>query len=243
MQFALLPHADRVISNSVSALRALHSRISPGRGFAIPNGVECSRYQFSLEMRNSQRAQWGVADRCVVVGLVGRLDPKKNHRLLIDALQRIRGQQPNVLAIFIGDGSATYRAELQAYAENEDVSANILWAGASDDLCAVYSALDILCLCSVTEGFPNVIAEAMCVGLPCVATDVGDVAELVGDCGWVVPGDDINALAQGLMQAWHALPTWNRDRPRRRMLEQFSVEALADRTLTALAPYLERSER
>lgn len=95
----------------------------------------------------------------------------------------------------------------------------------------------------MTEGFPNVVAEAMCVGLPCVATDVGDVAELIGDCGWVVPCNDAGALARGVMQASHALPTWDRDRPRRRMLEQFSVDALADRTLSALAPYLDRPVR
>lgn len=243
LQMALMPHADRVISNSSRALIGLGKRVTPGHGFAIPNGVEDERFRFSGEARASQRAAWGLEQGAVAVGLVGRLDPQKNHRLLIDALRLIRSDRPEVVVVFVGDGSAMYRAEVQAHAESLSMASRILWVGSSADLSAVYSALDILCLCSVTEGFPNVIAEAMCAGLPCVATDVGDVTELMGDCGWVVPSGDAHALAQGLLQACHALRSWDRDRPRRKMVEQFSVEKLADRTLAALAPYLGGSTR
>jgi glycosyltransferase involved in cell wall biosynthesis len=242
LQMAFLPLAERVISNSSRALRGLEKRVTAGHGFAIPNGVECERFLYSSDVRAEQRATWRLESSAVAIGLVGRLDPQKNHRLLVDALHSIRNERPEVIVVFVGSGSKAYQEEVQAHAERLGMAPRILWAGPSDDLSAVYSALDILCLCSVTEGFPNVIAEAMCVGLPCVATDVGDVAELMGDSGWVVPSGDAHALAQALLQACDALPAWDRERPRRRMVEQFSVDKLADRTLAALAPFLGKSE-
>lgn len=238
MQSALLPRADRVISNSVRALEGFGVRVASAKAFVIPNGVECERFVFSSEKRASQRAAWGGDEVTPLLGLVGRLDPRKCHNLLVDAAHQAGNGMSNARLVFVGDGSTMYREEVQAHAESLGMSSRILWAGSSDDLSAVYSALDILCLCSVTEGFPNVVAEAMCAGLPCVATDVGDVAELMGDCGWVVPSGDAHALAQALLQVCHALPSWDRERPRRRMVEQFSVDKLADRTLAALAPYL-----
>lgn len=240
-QWLLLPLADRVISNSTLGLTELDPRISRGHGFAIPNGVECERFCFSSGARVSQREAWGLDPSSVAVGLIGRLDPQKNHRLLVDALHSIRNERPDVILVFVGSGSKAYQEEVQGHAERLGMAPRILWAGPSDDLSAVYSALDILCLCSLTEGFPNVVAEAMCVGLPCVATDVGDVKELMGDCGWMVRSGDAHALAQALLRACEALPAWDRERPRRRMVEQFSVDKLAERTLAALAPFLGKS--
>ena len=237
-QELLLPHADRVISNSARALKELDARIPPGRGFAIPNGVECERFAFSACKRVGQRDAWNAGEGDVLLGLVGRLDPQKNHRLLLDALSLVGDGMPNVRLVFVGDGPVEYREAVQKHAEALGLASKVLWAGVSDDLSAVYSALDIVCLNSVTEGFPNVIAEAMCAGLPCVATDVGDVADLMGDCGWVVPSGDAPALADALLQAYRALPGWDRERPRARMVRDFSVDALADRTLAALAPFL-----
>lgn len=240
LQLALLPHAECVISNSTRALNGLRKRIPPGKGFAIPNGVDYERFCFSEETRRAQREAWGLMPTAIAVGLVGRLDPQKNHLLLIDALHSIKAVRPDIILVFVGGGSVVYQQRVQVYAERLGVAPQILWAGPSDDLSAVYSALDVLSLCSVTEGFPNVVAEAMCLGLPCVATDVGDVAELMGDCGWVVPSGDARALARALAQACDALPAWDRERPRRRMVEQFSVDRLAQRTLAALAPFLDR---
>jgi glycosyltransferase involved in cell wall biosynthesis len=235
-----LKAADLVISNSARALKELHGYVQAGRGISIPNGVECDRYNYSATARSSQRTAWGVGPDEILLGLVGRLDPQKNHALLIQALAVAADDLRRVRVVFVGDGPSKYRADVAAQAESSGVAHRILWAGPSDDLSTTYSALDMLCLCSVTEGFPNVVAEAMCVGLPCVSTDVGDAAHLVGGCGWVVPPNDPIALAAALVQASNSLPTWDRVGPRRRMMQQFSIDALADRTLAALAPFLSR---
>ncbi len=241
MQGRLLSRADRVISNSVQALRELGGRVPSGCGFAIPNGVEHERFTFFPDKRSKQRSVWGKGEGDVLLGVVGRLDPQKNHRLLLDALRRVGDDMPDVCVVFIGDGLAEYRQAVQAHADALGLASRVLWAGASDDLAAVYSALDFVCLSSVAEGFPNVIAEAMCAGLPCVATDVGDVADLMGDCGWTVPAGDARALADALLLAYRGLPGWDRERPRTRMIRHFSVDALADRTLAALEPGLRQA--
>lgn len=237
-QKLLLRFADRIISNSSAALHNLGVHVLDGRAVVVPNGIEQHRFGFSSELRSVQRSAWNAPDDSVLLGLVGRLDPQKNHALLIEALHLAGDEVPQVSLVFVGDGSFKCKQELQAYAESNGVASRILWAGASSDMASIYSALDVLCLCSDVEGFPNVLAEAMSAGLPCVTTDVGDAALIVGDCGWIVPPGDAPALSRALLQAVRALPGWERERPRRRVLEEFSVDALSNRTLKALAPFL-----
>ena len=103
---------------------------------------------------------------------------------------------------------------------------------------AVYSSLDVLGLCSISEGFPNVIGEAMACAVPCVVTDVGDSAIVVGDTGVVVPVSDPGALADG-WQRLLALSDDQRDklgvRARLRIQDRFSVDALCQNVNQALA--------
>lgn len=98
---------------------------------------------------------------------------------------------------------------------------------------SVYNALDILVLPSAYgEGFPNVVAEAMSCGVPCVVTDVGDAAMLIGDTGKCAPPKDPIALKNGISSMLQKIsedPTI-KDQARQRILENFKVELLADRT-------------
>lgn len=242
-QKLMLRFADRIISNSSAALRNLEIHSAAARAVVVPNGIELDRFGFSTELRSVQRIAWNVPGDAVLLGLVGRLDRRKNHALLIEALRLAGDEMAKVMLVFVGAGSASYKGTLQAFAESQGMATRILWVGASGDMTSIYSAMDMLCLCSDFEGFPNVLAEAMSAGLPCVTTDVGDAGLLVGDCGWVVPPGDAQALAQALLHAFRALPGWDRDRPRRRMMEEYSVAALADNTLKALAPFLGESVR
>jgi glycosyltransferase involved in cell wall biosynthesis len=234
----LLHSADCVISNSRAALIQLNSNLPEMGGYAIPNGVEATHFVFDESKRLNLRSELGLRDGVIALGLVGRLDPQKNHVQLLEALAIIDKFIGRVVIVFVGDGSIEYRESVSNHACQLGLGSRVVWVGPMDDMSAVYSALDVLCLCSVSEGFPNVLAEAMCAGLPCVATDVGDAALLVGECGWVVPPRDTQALAHALLEAFRALPGWNREHPRRRMVEEFSVDALADRTLVALKPFL-----
>ena len=102
----------------------------------------------------------------------------------------------------------------------------------------VYSALDIGTSASLSEGFPNVVGEAMACGVPCVVADCGDSARVVGDTGIVVPSEDVEALARGWETTAKRLTKEGaetvREQVRARIVENFGVEQLARRTLESL---------
>lgn len=237
-QWCLLPYADRVISNSAAALRELGNRIPPDRGAVIPNGVEYERFLLNDDARDLHEPNWPIPIKSKVIGLVGRLDPQKNHKLLLQAFSKIYNDNPDLYIAFVGGGSSDYKFSVEMYAKSLSVYERIIWIGPSSDMASVYYHLDILCLCSEAEGFPNVVGEAMSAGLPCIVTDVGDSAAVVGDCGWIVPEGDSDALAAALSLALSQLDEWDPEIPRRRIIEHYGVDRLTNRTLAVLAPYL-----
>jgi glycosyltransferase involved in cell wall biosynthesis len=103
----------------------------------------------------------------------------------------------------------------------------VVLAGPTTNVEGVLSAFDFFCLASNAEGFPNVVGEAMACERPCIVTDVGDSARIVGDTGWIVPRNDLNQLAQAIMAACRVPHCEHRARgiaARQRIVERFSVE-------------------
>lgn len=236
-----LRHADVTIFNSAAAAGELADHLPVARVRVVPNGIDTDRFCFSESARAVWRASQGIGQDEVAIGLVGRLDPMKNHRALVAAASPLLHAAPNLRLLFVGAGPDTYRAQIDAFAEQEGIAQKVKWVAATSDMAAVYSGLDILCLPSTSEAFPNVLGEAMACGLPCVATDVGDVDRVLGDTGWIVPANETRALREAMSSAISALPGWNRERPRDRIRRLYSVEALVANTLQALAPWMHAS--
>ena len=127
--------------------------------------------------------------------------------------------------------------DLRTVASRLGLSGKVIWAGDRHDMVNVYSALDVMVSSSSGEGFSNAIAEAMACGVPCVVTDVGDSAWIVGDTGQVVPTRNAWALTQamaGLAACSAAERAALGMRARARIVSHFSVEILVNRTLMTL---------
>jgi glycosyltransferase involved in cell wall biosynthesis len=237
---AMLSHcADLIICNSASG-RAYHASrgYPPGKMIVIPNGVDVSRFRPDAASRSAVRAEWGVAPDEILVGVVARLDAMKDHRNFVRAAAQVAALRPDVRFACIGDGPAAYREALFEEARALGLERRIIWAGARDDMPRVYNALDLTVSSSAFgEGFPNTIAEAMATGVPCVVTDVGDSAHIVGELGWVCAPADSSALCKAIVCAIEALPC-DRQRIREHIASSYNAAMLVERTVAALTPLI-----
>lgn len=205
-----------------------------GRMTVIPNGYELSHFAPDARARTRLRAEWGVPDDQPLVGMVGRFDPQKDHANLIAALGGLHAAGTNFSTVLVGSGiDASNRALTNQIAE-VGLAQRTRLLGPRADIPAVMSALDVHILSSYGEAFPNVLAEAMACGTPCVTTDVGDAARIVGDTGWVVPPRDSKALADGISEVLIALQepaSWQerKKRSRRRIVDEFGIDEMVSR--------------
>lgn len=199
---ALSSAADAVIVNSMAAARqAIAAGLPAARVVVIPNGIDCVQFRPDPVGRAEVRRRWGIADAEVVVGMVARLDPVKNHANFIRAAATVGARRPRVRFVCVTDttGSPGYRDGLTRLAAELGLSGRLAWADEGKVTRAVYSALDVAVLSSDTgESFPNVIGEAMACDRACAVTDSGDAAAIVGDTGAVAPPRDPAALALGI---------------------------------------------
>ncbi|MBD1903538.1 glycosyltransferase [Trichocoleus sp. DQ-A3] len=166
----------------------------------IPNGIDIELFKPDLEVRARVRAEWGISEDSILIGLVGRLDPIKDHPTFLRAAALLCKQRQDVRFVCVGTGPEIYAQKLYQLTEKLDISEKVIWAGVRVDMPAVYNAFDIATSSSYSEGFPNVIGEAMACGVTCLVTDVGDSAWIVGDTGVVVPPLNPEAFAAGVKQ-------------------------------------------
>jgi len=226
--------AHLIICNSQAGLEHAERMGFPSRTMCVVyNGIDTERFRPDLAARRGLRAEWGVADDEILIGLLARVDPMKDHATFIRAAALMAETRPVRFAA-IGSGPDDYVAGLRRLGDELGLGNRFLWIEEVQDAPAALNALDLSCSSSVTEGFSNAVAEAMACGLPCVVTDVGDSALLVGDTGWVVPHSDPEALAAALVEAVGEVGSDRGERARRRIVENFSVTNLVDTTADLL---------
>ncbi len=199
----------------------------------INNGFDVNRFKPNREARARVRSEWGIKNE-QLIGVVARLDPLKCHRTFLEAAALLSKERKDVRFVIVGDGSRNYLSNLRLLSQQLGLSKRLTWAGAREDMPAVYNALDILCSSSYAEGFPNVIGEAMACGVPCVVTDVGDSAKIAVDTGVVVPPGDPRMLADGLKTMLLRLHGINPLELRERIVRRFSIESMVEATEKAL---------
>ncbi len=188
----------RIVSCSETARRAhVNIGFTPNKFVVIPNGFDLNLFCPDPTARKSLLQELGLSADTFLVGLVARFDPLKDHQSFIQAAAIFWRAHSQAHFVLCGDGISWSNEALSGWIDAAGIRQNCHLLGRRDDIPHVMAGLDINTLSSIGEAFPNVLGEAMACGVPCVATDVGDAAEIVGDTGIVVPPRDAHALAEG----------------------------------------------
>jgi glycosyltransferase involved in cell wall biosynthesis len=187
-----------VLVNS-EAGRDWHLRLGfhPREWAVVPNGIDTTLFRPNQHTRKIWRDRLGISAETVLVGAVARRDPMKDHETMLAAAAIAARAHPHIAFVFAGSGVTRDDPQLARLADT--VSAPVHFMGECSDVPALMAALDVAVLPSAFgEGFSNVIGEAMATEVPCVATDVGDSASIIGSTGYVVPPRNPRALASAI---------------------------------------------
>jgi len=164
----------------------------------IPNGFdppdENSKAEFAFDLRQ----QLNICEDRLLIGLIGRYHPAKDHENFIRAAAIVAADFPEAHYILCGKGITPENKHLSEAIAQAGLTGKIHLIGQQSNIAAIMKNLQFLVSSSISEAFPNVVGEAMSMGIPCVVTDVGDSAKLVGDTGIIVPAGDSSALADGI---------------------------------------------
>lgn len=181
--------ANSIIYNSKRSLNQ-HRKLgfSSYNDFFIPNGFDTKKWKPNKSLKYKIRNSLNISNKARVIGYVGRGEEQKDLPKLFRVFDIIKKSHPNVILIAVGKN-------LEKYALNSD---RIIFLGERSNVEQIMASFDLLCLTSKAEGFPNVIGEAMLSGLPCISTDVGDVKNILGKTGWIVPTNSTTLFAKYL---------------------------------------------
>ena len=169
----------------------------------IPNGFSLSEFSKRPFDGLTLRNELGISKNSPLVGLVARFDPQKNHFGFIQAAKVIHKNEPNVHFLLVGSGVDKNNSILFNWILKNKLERVVHLLGKRKDIRHLMSAMNLLVSSSDGESFPNVLGEAMACGVPCVVTDVGDCAEIVGNTGRVVDAGDMDNLANSVLDLLH----------------------------------------
>jgi len=196
----LLRRRDRVVAVGQHVRQALidNEGLPPDRIDVIYNGIALDQYASSTIEKPALRRQLGLPESSFIVVQVARLNALKDHATAIRVMQRLAATRQDILLVIVGDGEE--RPRLETLIEQARVHDSVRLVGRRHDVASFLHAADVFLLTSVSEGIPLTVIEAMAAGLPCVATDVGGVSEVVidGQCGLLAPAGNDEALSQHL---------------------------------------------
>lgn len=230
-RLSTLPAA--ILVNSQAGLRA-HQALGyqPRAWCVIPNGFDAERFRPDRLVRQQVRQELGLSEEALVIGMVARFDPMKDHATFLAAAAILAQRHPGLRFILVGKDVTP---DNPAFADTDTaggaLAGRLRLLGQRGDVHRLLPALDVVCLSSAFgEGFPNVLGEAMACAVPCVATDVGDAAWLLAGTGLTVPPRQPQAFADAVDHLL-SLPAEERLRlgqaARQRILDGLTVSAVA----------------
>jgi len=226
----LTPLMSRLIVVSKAIERKIRDEGRTGAPVSlIYNGVDLQRYT-DQQPCCTLHEDYGIPENAPIVGVVARLEPEKGHRTLVDAWPEVLALIPDAWLLIVGEGSE--RNALEAEAVSLGIESRVVFTGRRDDVPAVTAALDIAVLPSYREAQGLSVLEAMALGRPVVASNVGGIPEMIEDgvTGLLVPPDDCPALAAAIVRLLtdHPLADTLGKRGHDLVHERFCIELMVD---------------
>jgi glycosyltransferase involved in cell wall biosynthesis len=232
---ALLSHVipAHIFINSEAAI-GIHVGVGyvAGKMEVIPNGFNLSRFKPDHGARLRLRTELGCAADALLVGMIGRFDPLKNHFGFFSAMAILHRHMPHVHLVLAGRGVDRHNQHLMHLIERAGLVDNTHLLGPHDCVPELMAALDVLASPSHAEAFPNVLGEAMSAGVPSVATDVGDCACIIGETGRIVPAGDMVRFAEGVAALLALSPAQRASlgkKARARVASHFEIDSIVRR--------------
>ena len=205
---------------------------APKRGIVIPNGFDTNTFRPNPDARLRLRAELGLAPEALLIGLAARFDPIKDHGNFLRAAAIFARELPTAAFVLCGAGVDHNSVALVQQVAELGLTQRCHLLGRRQDMPGIHAAMDIATSSSFSEAFPLAVGEAMACGVPCVATDVGDSALIVGPTGRIVPPRDSQALAaawSGMRALGPAARQQLGEQARRRIEEMFDLGTITRR--------------
>ncbi|MCU7961483.1 MULTISPECIES: glycosyltransferase family 4 protein [unclassified Shewanella] len=201
-------------------------------GHVVPNGYNIDQFMPNSYSGLTFRKEIAIANEQFLIGHVGRFHPFKDYSNLIQSIGLLSDFKDRVKVALVGNDLTDGNDVLKRLINENTCGECILLLGRRQDIPSVMNGFDLFILSSSSEAFPNVLNEAMACSTPCVTTDVGDAAVIVGETGWVVPPKDPQALAKAILEAMdekqHNSQLWQARKKacRERIVDNFSIEKM-----------------
>jgi glycosyltransferase involved in cell wall biosynthesis len=194
----LSPYPNVVAANSQAGREEHTARgYKPKHWVILENGFDSTIFRPREDAPAYLRRELNLSDDTVLIGLVARHDRIKDHKGFLRAAAELHSKNREAHFVLIGDDVDDRNSLLNGLIEDLGLRDWVHLMGRREDIPMLTAGLDIATCCSLGEGFPTVVGEAMACAVPCVVTDVGDAARIVGDTGIVVPPANANALTDG----------------------------------------------
>lgn len=223
---------NKIISCAEAAVSA-HTELGYDKNkiVVIGNGYDLETFKIDDNARKIVRKELNIGKK-PILGMVGRYDPQKNHKGLIDALDIVKKEGYTFDLVLVGRDLNKNNTVLLKHIMDANLSDNIHLLDQRNDISSIMNALDLHILSSsYGEGFPNVIAEAMACGTPCIATDIGDSKVIINKYGKIVRPNNYYDLSQAIIDSlslmcdekkWQELRLANHQY----IVQNFSIESM-----------------
>jgi glycosyltransferase involved in cell wall biosynthesis len=226
---------EKIINNSLESAVEHEQQLgyAPSKRVIVPNGFDTDTFRPSDAARAAIRTALGLRGDALLIGLIGRYHPMKDHGTFLKAASAVAAQYADAHFLLAGENVDAANAPLVGLIEACGLTERTHLLGVRDDMPSLTAALDIAALSSSSgEGFPNVIGEAMSCGVVCVATDVGASASIIRDTGMCVPPRDAAALGRAIAGLIDIGPNARQElgtRARARIVEHFALSCVVDK--------------